>query len=69
MIVTTPAASLLNRSLTFYAKTAPTEQGRAKFGDHGIVLENLKDSDIVEGRHGSVVVRVVGQKIYFEAVE
>ncbi len=41
-----------------------TEQGRAKFSDYGIVLENLKDSDIVEGRHGSVVVRVVGQKIY-----
>ena len=46
-----------------------TEQGRAKFGDYGIVLENLKDSDIVEGRHGSVVVRVVGQKIYVEGVE
>ncbi len=27
-----------------------TEQGRAKFSDYGIVLENLKDSDIVEGR-------------------
>jgi hypothetical protein len=63
MIVTTPAASLLNRSLTFCANyhkgrgdrkdeddggIFATEQGRAKFGDYGIFLENLKDSDIVE---------------------
>ena len=46
-----------------------TEEGRSKFGEYAIVLENLKDSDVVEGRYGSIVVRVVGQKIYIEGVE
>jgi len=46
-----------------------TKEGRAKFGDYAIVLENLKASDVIEGRYGSIVVRVVGQKIYVEGVE
>jgi hypothetical protein len=46
-----------------------TKEGRAKFGDYAIVLENLKASDLIEGRYGSIVVRVVGQKIYVEGVE
>src|SRR5204862_6811016 len=48
--------------------TFATEQGRAKFGDYGIVLENRKDSDIVEGRHGSADVRRVGQEAYGEGL-
>ena len=46
-----------------------TKEGRAKFGQYAIVLENLKAADIVNGTYGSVVVRVVGQKIYVEGVE
>jgi hypothetical protein len=46
-----------------------TKAGRAKFGEYVIVLENLKASDVIEGRQRSIVVRVVGQKIYVEGVE
>jgi len=46
-----------------------TKQGRSKFGNYSIVLDRLAPSDIVRGRYGSVVVRVIGQKIYVEGVE
>jgi hypothetical protein len=46
-----------------------TKAGRAKFGEYVIVLENLKASDVIKGRQRSIVVRVVGQKIYVEGVE
>jgi hypothetical protein len=46
-----------------------TKEGRSKFETYAIVLENLSASDIINGRQGTIVVRVIGQKIYVEAVE
>jgi len=46
-----------------------TKEGRSKFETYAIVLENLSASDIIMGRQATIVVRVIGQKIYVEAVE
>ena len=46
-----------------------TKEGRSKFDTYAIVLENLSASDLIKGRQTTVVVRVLGQKIYVEAVE
>jgi hypothetical protein len=46
-----------------------TKEGRGKFETYAIVLENLPASGIINGRYGTIVVRVIGQKIYVEAVE
>jgi hypothetical protein len=46
-----------------------TKEGRSKFETYAIVLENLPASGIIDGRYGTIVVRVIGQKIYVEAVE
>jgi len=46
-----------------------TKEGRTKFDTYAIVLENLSASDLIKGRQTTIVVRVLGQKIYVEAVE
>jgi len=46
-----------------------TKEGRSKFDTYAIVLENLSASDLIKGRQTTIVVRVLGQKIYVEAVE
>ena len=46
-----------------------TKAGRAKFENCVVVFENLKASDVISGRQSSLVVRVIGQRIYVEAVE
>ena len=46
-----------------------TKEGRSKFDTYAIVLENLSASDIITGRQATIVVRVIGHKIYVEAVE
>ena len=46
-----------------------TKEGRSKFDTCAIVLENLSASDLIKGRQTTIVVRVLGQKIYVEAVE
>jgi hypothetical protein len=46
-----------------------TKEGRGKFETYAIVLENLSASDVIKGRQITIVVRVIGQKIYVEAVE
>jgi hypothetical protein len=46
-----------------------TKEGRSKFETYAIVLENLSASDVIKGRQSTIVVRVIGQKIYVEAVE
>lgn len=46
-----------------------TKEGRGKFETYAIVLENLPASGIINGRYATIVVRVIGQKIYVEAVE
>jgi hypothetical protein len=46
-----------------------TKEGRSKFETYAIILENLSASDIIAGRDNTIVVRVLGQKIYVEAVE
>ena len=46
-----------------------TKEGRSKFDTYAIVLENLSVSDLIKGRQTTIVVRVLGQKIYVEAVE
>ena len=46
-----------------------TKEGRSKFDTYAIVLENVSASDLIKGRQTTIVVRVLGQKIYVEAVE
>jgi len=46
-----------------------TKEGRSKFDTYAIVLENLSASDLIKGRQTTIVVRVLGQKIYVEGVE
>jgi len=46
-----------------------TKEGRSKFETYAIVLENLPASGIITGQYATIVVRVIGQKIYVEAVE
>ena len=47
-----------------------TKEGRNKFETYAIVLdENLSASDVIKGRQTTIVVRVIGQKIYVEGVE
>ncbi len=47
-----------------------TKEGRSKFDTYAIVLENLPAPRIIQGQGGvTIVVRVLGQKIYVEAVE
>ena len=46
-----------------------TKEGRTKFDTYAIVLENVSASDLIKGRQTTIVVRVLGQKIYVEAVE
>jgi hypothetical protein len=46
-----------------------TKEGRNRFERYAIVFENLSASDIITGRQRTIVVRVVGQKIYVEGVE
>ena len=45
-----------------------TKEGRNKFDTYAIVLENVSASDLIKGRQATIVVRVLGQKIYVEAV-
>ena len=47
-----------------------TKEGRSKFNTYAIILENLPASQIIQGRGGvTIVVRVLGEKIYVEGVE
>jgi hypothetical protein len=46
-----------------------TKEGRSRFETYPIVLENLSAYDLINGRQTTIVVRVVGHKIYVEAVE
>ena len=46
-----------------------TKEGRSKFETYAIVLKNLSASDVTKTRHNTIVVRVIGQKIYVEGVE
>jgi hypothetical protein len=46
-----------------------TKEGRSRFELYPIVLENLSGSSIIAGRQTTIVVRVIGRKIYVEAVE
>jgi hypothetical protein len=46
-----------------------TKEGRSKFETYPIVLENLSASGIINGLGSTIVVRVLGRRIYVEAVE
>ncbi len=46
-----------------------TTEGRAKFEYYTIILGNVRAAAIIQGAQRSIVVRVVGRRIYVEAVE